>query len=49
MTRDRLPQEAREGLERAWLAILRARHPGVDWQIVREEEPEDDAQDADDE
>jgi len=29
-----LPREAREGLERAWLEILRERHPGVEWQIV---------------
>jgi hypothetical protein len=29
--RRRLPREAREGLMRAWLEILRERHPGVDW------------------
>jgi hypothetical protein len=27
----RLPREAREGLMRAWLEILRERHPGVSW------------------
>jgi hypothetical protein len=27
----RLPREAREGLMRAWLEILRERHPGVTW------------------
>jgi hypothetical protein len=28
-----LPREAREGLVRAWLAILSARHPNVTWVI----------------
>jgi hypothetical protein len=27
----RLPREAREGLMRAWLEILRERHPGTSW------------------
>jgi hypothetical protein len=27
----RIPREAREGLLRAWLEILRERHPGVTW------------------
>jgi hypothetical protein len=27
----RLPREAREGLMRAWLEILRERHPEVAW------------------
>jgi len=31
----KLPIEAREGLERAWLAVLRERHPGVEWVIVK--------------
>jgi len=26
-----IPREAREGLMRAWLEILRERHPGVTW------------------
>jgi hypothetical protein len=26
-----LPREAREGLMRAWLELLRERHPGVTW------------------
>jgi hypothetical protein len=26
-----IPREAREGLMRAWLEILRERHPGVLW------------------
>jgi len=26
-----LPPEARDGLTRAWLSILRDRHPGVAW------------------
>lgn len=31
-----LPREARDGLMRAWLELLRERHPGVTW-IVAEE------------
>jgi hypothetical protein len=27
----RLPGEARDGLMRAWLQILREKHPGVTW------------------
>ena len=27
----RIPREARDGLMRAWLEILRERHPGVSW------------------
>jgi hypothetical protein len=26
-----LPREAREGIMRVWLEILRERHPGVTW------------------
>lgn len=26
-----LPREARDGLMRAWLDLLRQRHPGVTW------------------
>ncbi len=26
-----LPREAREGLMRAWLELLKDRHPGVNW------------------
>jgi hypothetical protein len=37
-----LPREAREGLMRAWLEILRERHPGTSW-IVEENASEDDA------
>jgi hypothetical protein len=33
----RIPPEAREGLMRAWLAVLRKRHPDVLWIPVREE------------
>jgi hypothetical protein len=32
-----LPKEAREGITRAWLEILRERHPGVLW--VAAEQP----------
>lgn len=34
-TAQRLPPEARAGLERAWLAILAERHPGVKFEIVK--------------
>jgi hypothetical protein len=36
-----IPREAREGLMRAWLEILRERHPGTSW-IVEESPSEDD-------
>jgi len=32
-----LPKEAREGLMRAWLAVLRKRHPEVTWIPVGKE------------
>jgi hypothetical protein len=33
----RLPREARDGLMRAWLEILRERHPGVNWLPAEQE------------
>ena len=36
----RLPREAREGLMRAWLEILRERHPNVNWLPVVQEQQE---------
>jgi hypothetical protein len=36
-TPPRLPREAREGLMRAWLAILQARHPQLTWIPCRTE------------
>ena len=30
-----LPKEAREGLERAWLELLKERHPDVSWRIAK--------------
>jgi hypothetical protein len=33
----RLPREARDGLMRAWLEILRDRHPGVSWLPTEQE------------
>jgi hypothetical protein len=33
----RLPREAREGLMRAWLAILQERHPQLAWVPCRTE------------
>jgi hypothetical protein len=38
----RLPREAREGLMRAWLEILRERHPGTSW-IIEKSPSEDDS------
>jgi hypothetical protein len=38
----RLPREARAGLMRAWLEILRERHPGTSW-VVAETTREDDS------
>ena len=37
-----LPREAREGLMRAWLEILREKHPGVAWVPVAEAAPPED-------
>jgi hypothetical protein len=34
----RLPTEAREGLARAWLEILKENHPGVSWVLVDPQE-----------
>lgn len=39
MAKGALTPEARAGLERAWLDILRARYPGLDWRIVRRATP----------
>jgi hypothetical protein len=33
----RLPREARDGLMRAWLEILRERHPGICWVPAEQE------------
>lgn len=30
-SRGSIPREAREGLMRAWIALLQQRHPGVVW------------------
>jgi hypothetical protein len=38
----RIPREAREGLMRAWLEILRERHPDVSWVTVKGEDPLED-------
>ena len=34
----RIPKEARDGLMRAWIAILEERHPGTKW-IDAEQQP----------
>jgi hypothetical protein len=36
----RLPREARDGIMRAWLEILRERHPGVSWMQVEQTKEE---------
>jgi hypothetical protein len=33
-----LPREARDGLMRAWLEILRERHPGTTWIAANQDE-----------
>jgi len=33
-----LPKRARDGLERAWIDLLREKQPGVTWVIVDPEE-----------
>jgi hypothetical protein len=33
----RIPREARDGLMRAWLKILRERHPDVSWVAAMQE------------
>jgi hypothetical protein len=38
----KIPREAREGLMRAWVAILKERHPQVTW-IARDPGIDDDA------
>lgn len=34
----RLPPEARDGLSRVWLEILREKHPGVSWVLLDPQE-----------
>jgi hypothetical protein len=36
----RLPPEAREGIKRAWLEILKQRHPAVTW-IAEDPSPDE--------
>ena len=38
-----LPREARDGLMRAWLEILREHHPDVTWLPLEDVSPMDDA------
>ena len=33
----RIPSEARDGIMRAWLEILRERHPGISWVPAEQE------------
>jgi hypothetical protein len=42
----RIPREAREAAMRAWLEILRQRHPHVTWVPVQEEQLHDPAAQA---
>jgi hypothetical protein len=39
-----IPQEARDGLMRAWLEILREHHPGTSWIPAGESASENDLQ-----
>jgi hypothetical protein len=41
-TMSRLPREARDGVMRVWLEILRERHPSVTWVPLTDRPPEDD-------
>ena len=38
----RIPREARDGLMRAWLEILREQHPDVSWVPLEDASPIDD-------
>ena len=38
----RIPREARDGLMRAWLEILREQHPDVSWLPLEDVSPTDD-------
>jgi hypothetical protein len=38
----RIPREARDGLMRAWLEILREQHPDVTWLPLEDASPKDD-------
>jgi hypothetical protein len=42
----RLPREARDGLMRAWLEILRERHPGITWVPITDGSLDDDDENA---
>ena len=33
----RLPREARDGLSRVWLEVLREKHPGVVWVLAEQD------------
>jgi hypothetical protein len=44
-----IPREARDGLMRVWLEILRERHPGTSWIVEKsasEDDPPTEAQNA---
>lgn len=41
-----LPSQAREGLMRAWLEILRERHPGTNWLPAANRDSEHEPQQA---
>jgi hypothetical protein len=44
----RLPREAREGLMRAWLDVLRERHPELTWIAAEGVEQEEERRSASD-
>ena len=37
-----IPREAREGLARVWLALLREQHPGATWVIANDTNSDED-------
>lgn len=42
----RIPPEARDGLMRVWLQILRERHPGTTWLPAANDDSDQEAQQA---
>jgi hypothetical protein len=41
LTPKNLPREAREGISRVWLQILKEKHPGTSWVLTNDQqEPE---------
>jgi hypothetical protein len=50
LTPKNLPREAREGISRVWLQILKEKHPGTGWVLTNDrQEPEQKQQPSTDE